>query len=90
MEPLTLVGLQIPQPIKLVIHYIEQPTRTTTEKWDHQTISQCDLLNLSWDDYEKFGAELPTVASLQVDEVDFIPAAVEKLWADLLTRELEK
>ena len=39
----------------------------------------------SRDDYDKFWAELPTATSLQVDQVDFIPAAVEKLWADLLT-----
>ena len=45
---------------------------------------------MSWDDDQNFWAELPTVASLQGDEVDFIPAAVENLWADLLTRELEK
>ena len=41
MEQLTLVGLQIPQPIKLVIHYItnyQLPTTTTTQNWNHQAI----------------------------------------------------
>ena len=86
MELLTLVGLQIPQPIKLVIHYITTVPTTNYDNYselrpaDHQS----DLLHIYWDDDEKFSAELPT-ASLQVDQLDFIPAAVEKLWADLLT-----
>ena len=76
MELLTLVGLQIPQPIKLVIHY------NTTTNYDNYSELRpldhpvSDLLNIYWDDYEKFWAELPTVASLQVDQLDFIPAAV--------------
>ena len=59
------------------------------QNWDHQTIRVTFSTYMSRDDYEKFWAKLPTVASLQVDEVDFIPAAVEKLWEDLLTREVE-